>query len=50
MPLPMSNRVNASFPLLLHDRVSTVYVRLNMHRIYIELDYVEFTQGKIYSD
>ena len=30
--------------------VGSVYTRVNTHRIYFDLNYVEFTQGEIYSD
>ena len=34
----------------LHEAWGPVYFRVNTHRIYMDRDYVKFTQDKIYSD
>ena len=34
----------------LHEAQGPVYKRVNIHRIYIDPDYVEFSQDKIYSN
>ena len=36
--------------LSLHEARGPVHTRVNTHRIYIDPDYVEFTQDNIYSD